>query len=353
MPMTKVLHCAGFGHAAMMPDRPGDEMRKLAFLPLPEFSHFGLAAAIEPLFVANWLAQATLYSWKIISADGRPVRASNGVVTQVDGDLAAADGCETVFVLASFDIAAARPPAALSWLRRIARFGVEIGGIENGALTLAAAGLLDGKEAAVHWDNLAGFQELFPAVRAEPRLYTFSQGRITCAGAVAILDMMLAWIGRHGDPGLAHEVAEHLLAGRLRPPETMQKMAAEVGPRLPDPLVAQAQAIMRERIDEPLTCGEIAGRIGLSLRQTERRFARELGVSVTRHYMLLRMARAHQHLQQTGLSVTDVAVACGFQSAEYFARLYRRAFGCAPSNDRRQSTTAPVLRLQGLHQNGG
>lgn len=320
-------------------------MRKLAFLVLPEFSSLGLAAAIEPLFVANWLAQERLFAWTVVSADGRPVRASNGAATPVDGDLDAAEGCGTVFVLASFESStAARHRPVLQRLRRLARFGVEIGGIENGSQALAEAGLLDGHSAAIHWDNLTGFQERYPAVHAVPQLYAVSGDRITCAGAAAILDMMVAWIGRQADAGLAGEVAEHLLLGRVRPPETEQKTLGEPARRAPDPDVARALDIMRGTLDEPLPCAAIAGRIGLSLRQLERRFRQELGRSVLSQYGLLRMAKAHQLLQQTDLSVTEIAFSCGFPSPEYFSRRYRAQFGCRPSADRRQATTAPVLR---------
>ena len=40
--------------------RPGVAVRKVAFLLLPEFSQLGIAAATEPLFVANWLAEQKL-----------------------------------------------------------------------------------------------------------------------------------------------------------------------------------------------------------------------------------------------------------------------------------------------------
>jgi len=38
-------------------------MRKVAFLLLPEFSNLGIAAATEPLFIANWLAQRAVFDW--------------------------------------------------------------------------------------------------------------------------------------------------------------------------------------------------------------------------------------------------------------------------------------------------
>ena len=327
-------------------------VRKVAFLLLPEFSNLGIAAATEPLFIANWLAQRAVFDWRIISADGQPVRASNGRLVPVDGDLNYAADCKTVFVLASFDPhRSVRERQVVRWLKRIAKFGVEIGGIENGSLLLAEAGLLNGHPVAVHWDNTVGFQEHYPKTRAVTQLYVRSGERITCAGASAILDLMIAWIGWHADTELAGEVAEHLLLGRPRAAQTEQRVAAMPAPSISDTAVAHARAIMLAHIDEPLSCLEIARRVGLSLRQIERRFQDELHCSVLQHYRQIRIAKAHQLLQQTQLSVTEVAFSCGFSSPEYLCRLYRAFFGCSPSRDRRQSTSAPVLRRRMPREN--
>lgn len=326
-------------------------MRKLALLLLPEFSNFGLAAVTEPLFIANWLAQGTAFEWQTICADGKPVRASNGSLVPVDGDLTLAEGCASVFVLASFDPArAARGRALIRWLKRIARSGVELAGIENGSLALAEAGLLDHHPAAIHWDNLAGFQELFPKIRIAQSLFSFSQNRVTCAGAAAILDMMVAWIGRHVDEQTSSEVARHLLLdSRRRPPGQGAPARGVAGGRFAsdsDAVVRRARTIMQEHVDDPLSCGALAEELGLSLRQLERRFKQQLGQTLHSEYMLVRVEKAHQYLQQTSLSVTEVAALTGFSSVEYFAKVYRRVFGVLPSTDRRQSTDAPVFRMK-------
>jgi AraC family carnitine catabolism transcriptional activator len=158
--------------------------------------------------------------------------------------------------------------------------------------------------------------------------------------------MMIAWIGWHGQADLADEVAEHLLLGAARAGEIEQGLAPSAGQRRHDSVVAGAEAIMRKHVDEPLSCGVIARRAGLSLRQIERRFKQQVGCSVLQRYRFIRMTKAHQLLQQTDLSVTQIALACGFSSPEYFCRLYRAQFDCSPSKDRRQSTSAPVLRLR-------
>jgi len=319
-------------------------VRKVALLLLPEFSNFGLAAVTEPLFVANWLAQGTVFEWRTISDDGQPVRASNGSDVPVDGDLTLAAGCASLFVLASFDPArTARSRARTRWLKRIARTGAELVGIENGSLALAEAGLLDPHAAAIHWDNLAGFQELYPKIRIAQSLFSFSNNRVTCAGAAAILDMMIAWIAQHADAQTSAEVARHLLLTTRRDAPAASQ----------DPVVARARAIMQAHVDDPLSCDEIANQSGLSLRQLERRFKQQLGQTLHSEYMLVRVEKAHQYLQQTTLSVTEVAALTGFTSVEYFSKVYRRVFSVLPSKDRRQSTDAPVFRQKAAKRKAG
>ncbi len=277
------------------------------------------------------------------------MRASNGREVEADGGLDLGSACQTVFVLASFDAPGlVHDRRLIGWLKRLAQFGVEIGGIENGSMLLAAAGQLNGRRAAVHWDNLAGFREHYPATTPVAELYARSGNIVTCAGAAAVLDLMVAWMGWHGAADVAEEVAEHLLIGRPRPPASPQRFAPQGQDAPADSAIARTRTIMARHIEEPLSCAQIAERVGLSLRQLERRFKTELRSSVLQQYRLIRIAKAHQLLQQTPLPVTEVALSCGFASPEYFCRLYRSMLGCSPSTDRRQSTTAPVLRRRGF-----
>lgn len=321
----------------------------LAFVVLPEFSHMGLALAIEPLFVANWLAQKQLFRWSTLSLDGLSVRASNGQHLPVDGALGEVGTYQTVIVIASFDAKIhAGDQRLLGWLRRMARFGATIGAIETGSEILAAARLLDNQPAAIHWDNLEGFRERYPDVDANDHLYTLTRDRMTCAGATATLDMMLRWIGETVDADLATEVGQHFLMPRLRPPSEGQSGAEPDIHAAANQKVDAALKIMQQTLDEPLSCRQIADRIGMSQRQLQRHFQRHLGVSIARQYLSYRLAKAHKLLQQTELPVTEIAVTCGFGSLESFSRTYRRYFGLSPSSDRQQTTNAPVFRQRML-----
>ncbi len=94
---------------------------------------------------------------------------------------------------------------------------------------------------------------------------------------------------------------------------------------------------MEQTVEEPLPCAQIARRAGLSMRRMQRLFEKALGTTPVRHYQFIRLTKAHALLQQTDLSVTEIAVSAGFGSLEHFCRIYRRQFGCRPRDDRRQS----------------
>jgi len=49
----------------------------------------------------------------------------------------------------------------------------------------------------------------------------------------------------------------------------------------------------------------------------------------------MRLERARHLLRYGALPVSEVAVACGFGSAAYFARAYRAHFGHPPRTERR------------------
>jgi AraC family transcriptional regulator, carnitine catabolism transcriptional activator len=319
--------------------------REIGILLLPSFAHLALGAVVEPLFIANWLAGRPLYRWRTLSLDGKPVRTSSELSVPADAAIGDTTEFDALYVLASFDVKRlTRDRSLKAWLRRVARHGATIAAIETASEVVAAAGLLDGHKVAVHWDNLQGFAESHPQCRAVAELFTTSPGRLTCAGHSAILDMMLHGIAEEHGASLAGEIAAHLMLPNGRKPEESQP-APWIKPRkTADPVLERALALMEKSIEEPIACSVIARRVGVTARQLQRLFARELETTPVRHYQRLRLSRAHALLQQTDLSVTEIAVSAGFNSLEHFCRLYRRQFDCRPRDDRRQSVAAPVLR---------
>jgi transcriptional regulator GlxA family with amidase domain len=88
---------------------------------------------------------------------------------------------------------------------------------------------------------------------------------------------------------------------------------------------------MKDTIECPLSAAEIAVCVGISTRQLERVFGKYLNTSPKKYFMELRLDRARHLLLQTESSVVDVALACGFENAGHFSRVYRATFGTSPS----------------------
>ncbi|MGX8009774.1 helix-turn-helix domain-containing protein [Mesorhizobium sp. ORM8.1] len=100
---------------------------------------------------------------------------------------------------------------------------------------------------------------------------------------------------------------------------------------------------MESNLTEPLLLDELAESAGLSRRQIERLFRRELGCSPSRYYLNLRLERAHLLLISSQLPVVEIAMGCGFVSASHFSKVYRDVYGCAPHQSRlpRQQMNRP------------
>jgi transcriptional regulator GlxA family with amidase domain len=98
----------------------------------------------------------------------------------------------------------------LAYVRAAAAGAELVGATGNGALVLAAAGLLDGRRAAIHW----AFADLLAGLGAEPaRERWLHEGRfLTAAGGSAGIDMMLYLVSRHrgrSGAGLAQLATEY------------------------------------------------------------------------------------------------------------------------------------------------
>lgn len=318
-------------------------MRHFRFLLLEDYSALGVSLLSEPLFLANWLLAKKAYRWSLVSLDGKPVRASSGAVQPVDGAADKSPLDDPLFVVASFNgKAVTSDPRLLALLRRRARHGGMLGGIETGNEALARAGLLDGYRAAVHWDNADGFREMFPRISVSNRSFEIDRQRVTSAGALANLRLMAALIEiDHGD-GVVREILRHLLVQPLDENAEFQGPQTGESGSVVTQRVRAAVKIMQDNLEVPLSCPQISKALSVSLRQLERNFVDTFGITPKSYYRELRLNHAHALLQQTDLSVTEIAVSAGFASAEHFSRAYRAQFGETPSRDRRQVPCAPV-----------
>jgi AraC family transcriptional regulator, glycine betaine-responsive activator len=323
-------------HAPASPGAAADPVRqrRFVFVLLDRFTMLAFASAIEPLRIANRMSGRQLYRFTLLSETGEPARCSNGLQVIVDGALGEVAHDDVVMVCGGNDIRAASTRGVINWLRRIGRMGPVVCGVCTGAHTLAAAGLLDGRRATIHWENHDGFLEEFPNVDLTRSIFVIDGNRMTTAGGTGSIDLMLAMIADDHGKDLANAVSDQLIHAAIRTDRDMQRLSIPTRIGVRHPRLGRVIEIMEESIEDPVSPAELAEEVGMSTRQLERLFRRYLNRSPKRYYMELRLAKARNLLMQTDLSVINVALACGFASPSHFSKCYRAQYGTTPYRER-------------------
>lgn len=101
-------------------------------------------------------------------------------------------------------------------------------------------------------------------------------------------------------------------------------------------LFRQVGRYIKDNMDKPISLAEIAQHVAVSGSHLRHLFKQHLGISLGRYIRHIRLWHATTMLETTGLSLTEIAYKCGFNSIYAFSRAYKRENGKNPSAVRQQ-----------------
>lgn len=311
------------------------QTQEIGFILLPQFALMSFASASEPLRAANLIAGKPLYRLRFFTRDGKPATSSAGAEVPAEPLPRHAGTLHMLFVCAGGDPRQGQDPAILSCLRVLAREGVTIGGISGGPYLLAAAGLLGGKRFTIHWEHAQALKESFPDLDPVPARFVIDGNRITCGGGIAPLDMMHALIAERLGRDFARRVSDWYLHTQVGAPIAPQRASLAERYRIYHPQLLTVLEKMQTTLESPLSRTAMARFAGMTPRHLDRLFSEHAGTSYAAEYRRLRLEHARRLLQQSALSISEIAISTGFSSAGHFSRLYRQTFGHPPREARR------------------
>ncbi|WP_049579697.1 GlxA family transcriptional regulator [Streptomyces sp. SBT349] len=231
-----------------------------------------------------------------------------------------------------------RPPdGLLDALRTAHAAGARVASLCSGAFVLAAAGLLDGREAATHWMYADELRRRHPRVDVNDHaLYVDDGDILTSAGTAAAIDLCLHIVRADHGSAVAAAIGRQMVVAPHR--EGGQRQY--VPPRRPRPEgrgtgLAPVLDWALARLDQPLAVAEMARRAGMSERTFLRHFNREVGTTPLKWLIQQRLARARELLETTDLPVDAVAERSGLGSADGLRQHFGRALGTTPVAYRR------------------
>lgn len=304
---------------------------RVGLLLLPGASALTYAAAVEPMQAANRLLGETCFSIEHLglgAAFGSGLPIPQTPLDRCDPPL------DWLLLVGGHAPPRELPDDFVEQLNHHADGVSMVGGLASGGLLLAEAGLLDGYRAALHGLPASQLCERFPAIRQTEDVFCVDRNRLTCRGATAAQDLMIWTIGRELGRDVAEALAQWFVRERVGEPELGGGAELDQATRAEQPALAEAVDLMFANIEEPLSGDDIAGHVNLSRRQLERLFRKYLDTVPSRYYLKIRLDRARELVRNSALSLTDIALSCGFSSGAHFSTTYRNAFGLTPSEDR-------------------
>jgi transcriptional regulator GlxA family with amidase domain len=253
-------------------------------------------------------------------------------------DLLIVPTCAERTVAERADRTSAPSPEVLECLRTASDRGALVAGFCAGVFALGYAGLLDGRRCTVHWAYERQFRALFPSAVVDPSaLYVEDAGVLTSAGTVAAIDLCLHLVRRTRGVRAATALARRMVASPHREGGQAQFVETPV-PETADDIIAEVLEWIEQRLDRPITVGELARQAELGDRTFLRRFSAATGTTPHRWVTTRRLDRAQRLLEDTSLSVDEIAVECGYGSAASLRHQFARIRGVGPAAYRRTFT---------------
>jgi transcriptional regulator GlxA family with amidase domain len=328
----------------------GSNATEALIIALPESAGSALYGMIDVLAATGTLWRelvgadtgSQLIKPRIVSLSREPFRCGNDI--PVSPDLAIEDDVDADIVivpelwLAPTDDMQNRYADLKEWLWRRYRGGSTIYSACSGSVLLAAAGLLDGREATSHWGYADLFRRSFPQVRFKPEpnlVIADAAGRlVTAGGTTSWHDLAIHIISRHCSPGEALHIAKVYL---LKWHGEGQLPYASLVRRQPhaDSVVRRVENSLGLHFREPNAIAGAIDECGIPERSLNRRFKTATGTTPIGYVQNLRIEEAKRLLESSNNSSDEIAALVGYENQTFFRKLFKRCTGLTPGAYRR------------------
>jgi len=300
---------------------------------VPGFPLSELAAVQEVVESLKHLRERSEIALKFCSPEGGEIEAADArirVATEPTG-FEKGKGL-AVFAGGASAMSYAKTLAAAS--RQAEHAGRELVVFSNAVCALHAAGRFHDRSVVVPWDDLYVEEAVWPERVTSELLYIRSGNVITCAGRVSAYDLLVTRLCDLVGRTTPTEITDRLKMADIRTPLARQRKATRHRYRIENAAFALAVEIIEDRIDDPLPMPELAEMVGMSVRQIERNFNKVFGLSPVKFRRQKQVQKARWLADNTGLNVTEIAMACGFGSQAQLAKHFKEYWGVSVTQRR-------------------
>lgn len=225
---------------------------------------------------------------------------------------------------------------ASRWLRDMHnQFGL-VAGICSGSLLAAQAGLLKHKRCTTHHDLIAHLRQLEPEAEVqEDCIFVSDQQLWTSAGITTGLDLCLHLVAEYWSHEQAGLLARDMVVYQRRSGHEAQLSFWLQHRNHVQSRVHQVQNQVMNQPGHPWTVTELAASVHLGERHLRRLFQQATGSTLQDYLQQARLELARRLLEQTQLSLEQIAARCGFSAERSLRRSWGRWHDDTPGEYRR------------------
>jgi transcriptional regulator GlxA family with amidase domain len=322
--------------------------RRVIVLVVPPVEELDLVGPVQVLSAANRLAGKPIYSVEVVTnGEDLKVEGEGGLLSFLaHGHYQALNAdFDSLLLVCGLATRNARDKQLFAWVRSVAPRVRRLGSVCVGSFLFAEAGLLDGRRATTHWKFGQELTKRYPKVKVVTEPIWVRDGNIyTSAGISAGIDLALAWVEEDCGNAIAGEVARELVLFLRRPGSQSQLSVSLTAQAKEMKSIQELQVWIAENLQQQLSLQILADHVAMSVRNFERVFTRELGVSPARYVLQVRIEAAQRMLERTRKGLHQIARACGFSSADAMRRAFIRTLRTTPLSYRRHLSPSTYSR---------
>lgn len=312
-------------------------LHSIACIAVPQMAPFEFGVICEVFGIDRSEQGGPTFDFHVVAAEPGPISTKLGFDVVVHEGLEGARTADLVAVPASL-IDEPAHPAVLEVIRDAVDRGAWVLSVCSGAFTLGRAGVLDGRRATTHWMYTERMAEMFPRTEVDPDVLFVQDGKVvTGAGTAAGIDAALHIVRTELGASAANIIARRMVVPPQRDGGQSQFIQTPVVECRTDSF-AEVLDWMLEHLDEDLTVDRLARKALMSPRTFARKFRAETGTTPNAWLNRQRLLRAQQLLEETDLTLEEIARETGFGAAavmrHHFVKVlqttptrYRRVFG--------------------------
>ena len=310
--------------------------RRVVLVTYPQMNLLDLTGPLQALATASQRCSADgapLYDTTVASVEGGPVVTSSGLAvmtvalstlddTFID-TLIVPGGCKGSEFYT--------PPDLVTWIADRAPHVRRLCSVCTGAFLLAAAGQLEGRKVATHWDWVGRLQERHPGISIDGDRIFIQDGAVwTSAGVTSGIDLTLALIAEDYGHAVAIETARHLVMFIKRSGGQSQFSVSLSAQSKGDARFNDLHAWIAAHLKGDLRVERLAEQAGMTPRTFARLYADRMGRTPAKTVEAMRLEAACRALEETDMPLKTIADATGHGEEQNLRRVFHRQLGISP-----------------------